>query len=591
MAGRPVIAKQTLWKPPHAGLQINWQHPQARNLRMAMFFTEYGQRRVRDIAMPGRAGILPAGMTWKGGRFGSSIQGSATAAQLGTFNTNIVMAGTGTTFECMYFHGANFASFAGVLTTTGNAGFGIDSTNKWGLDNTGTGDGATTMTVGQWYHAVIVINSAAPNNFYLNGKADGTENTSGVVNNVTYAQWIGDGFVAQPSAQYAWMRLWERALSAGEVARLYAAPFDMLMTAGNRRTMAVMAGATAGAFISGAPTFISNSALVESAQLLEPSTVQANSLVAESAQLKVATAAEIANSLIVETFAQLDAPATEQSNSLIAESVQIREPSTVQANSALAESAQMVTPSGTVPVQANSAAALPTAQVVNPVIAVQSNSLLAVTGGLAGQGGGSVIANSVLAETAAQVLAPATEQANSTVVETAAQITSTATVQANSVLTESVQVKAATAATQSNSLAAETVGQIVAPAIVQANSLLSVTGGIAGGGTVSGSGTLASNSALVHVAQLRVATIAELASALLSVTGTVFNPSAIVMGTVTLADRALHTAVIADTARMSATLADGTTNTATLADSARASATRWRWPEESTAPPSPICES
>src|SRR5579859_946850 len=107
--------------------------------------------------------------------------------------------------------------------------------------------------------------------------------------------------------------------------------------------------------------------------------------------------------------------ATEQANSALAESAaQVLAPASEQANSALAQTAALVLTSAIE--QSNSALALPTARVVDPAIAIQANSVLSVTGGLAGNGGGTLVSSSVLAETSARVLAPASAQSNTALV-------------------------------------------------------------------------------------------------------------------------------------------------------------------------------
>jgi len=297
---------------------------------------------------------------------------------------------------------------------------------------------------------------------------------------------------------------------------------------------------------SGAITFASNSALAESAQVVEPvaplvgtsvlaesaqvvapATLQANSALVESAAQVLAPATVQSNSALVESAAQVLAPATIQSNSLLAESVQIVEPlAPIQANSLLAESVQVVE-AAAANVQANSALALPTAQVVDPSIPVVSNSLLSVTGGLAGQGGGTIISNSLLAESA-QILAPATVQATSVLTETAAQIS-------------------APVALASTSSLAQSAGQLRTLATVQANSVLSVTGSSIAGG---GGPTLGPVTATVSDAPVTLATVSDAlvcvasVSDVLAVVATVSDAPVTVA---TVSDALVATAVLADT--------------------------------------------
>jgi carbonic anhydrase/acetyltransferase-like protein (isoleucine patch superfamily) len=175
--------------------------------------------------------------------------------------------------------------------------------------------------------------------------------------------------------------------------------------------LAHVAAIAPGSIVSGSATFISNSVIAESAQIIEPATIQSNSVVVESAQVVEGTT-EQSNSVVLDAPAQLVVPATIQSNSLIVESARIVESTTEQANALINSTTQ---------------------QVVAPATFI-SNSILIATGGIAGQGGGTLIANAALAETAAQLLATAQQVGNAAVAETAARILATATAQANAVL-------------------------------------------------------------------------------------------------------------------------------------------------------------
>src|SRR5258706_2983028 len=463
-----VLAQRPLWKPPTAGLAVNWAHPLSRGLASCVMMTEVGDPSVRALARPGATGTLESTNTWKTSRVGPVLVDTGTVNATNTFSSNISIPSAAISFECFYYHGASITAFAALVASSAGAyGFYINA-NASLIDNC-TGGSTTTFTVGNSYHIAMTWDGAS-GKYYTNGQPDGTV-TSGTPNfgsPAVFSQWLGDGAGDPPlGIGLAWFRLWARTLSAGEIAELYSTPFAHLIApAERRRSFAILGGSSASTIVSGSESFISNSALAESAQLVAPATIQANSLLAESVQV-LAPATVQSNSALVESAAQVLAPATVQSNSpLVETSAQLRAPATVQSNSLLAASAQVVeTTADAALVQANSALALPTAQVVDPSLPFVSNSLLADTGGLAGAGCGTLISKSLLAESA-QISAPATVQATSVLQETAAQV--------------------------------------VAPAIVQSNSLLSVTGGLAGGGAVQGGATFASSSVLVQQsAQLR----------------------------------------------------------------------------------------
>jgi hypothetical protein len=548
------------------GATLDRTHPQARGLVAFFLENEGAGKLVYDLAIPGRTSTIPAAAVWQNSVYGPQLLASTTVTQSCTFSSNPALASGAVSYEVLYLHGASIAGFAGLLMTASEgAGFAI-SNNHFNIDQGAGTSNTTALVVGTYYHEVFVVDGSGTNRYYLNGVADGTDTTSGISTTLTFTNWLGDGIAVPTSSSIVYWRLWNRALLSGEAMALFTDPFGMVaapgeaghtyavlgsrplaapspvlsaaLVAGSRPAvapfpnLAVLASPPAGGIVSGSVSFISNSVLAESAQLVAPATVQANSVLAEAAQVR--------------------APATVQSNSVLAESlVQLLAPATVQSNSLLAESVQIVeTTADLALVQANSALALPTAQVVDPSIPVQSNSVLNVTGGLAGQGGGTIIANSALAE-AAQIVAPATVQSNSALAA-AAQLRTVATPQANSVLQE-------------------TVAQVVAPAVLQSNSLLSVTGGLAGGGFVQGGVSFASSSALVQQpAQLR--TLATLqANSVLSVTPQGTGPTTIVvtdapLWATALADAPLWATALTDAPLAATGLGDAGTAATSVAD-------------------------
>jgi hypothetical protein len=95
--------------------------------------------------------------------------------------------------------------------------FCIDSTPKFDFYYSGDHLANTPLSANTWYHAVLV-NNAGNVTFYLNGSADGTA-ASGVALNLSYIgtdaiQDTLDGILDD-------VRVYNRALSAGEVKRLY----------------------------------------------------------------------------------------------------------------------------------------------------------------------------------------------------------------------------------------------------------------------------------------------------------------------------------------------------------------------------------
>lgn len=175
----------------------------------------------------------------------------------------------------------------------------------------------------------------------------------------------------------------------------------------------------------------------------------------------------------------------------------------IQANAALVGSAaQVVEPSGTIPTPANAtlalsgarvvatgpvstqanAALVETAQIVaSPPIAMQANAVLAATGGLAGQGGGIIVANAALVETAARIQATtAIVQASATLVVTGRVVTpSPVALAASSVLAlAAAQVRAAPTAVQATAALSMSRALLLVSVAIQANAVLVATGHI-----------------------------------------------------------------------------------------------------------------
>jgi hypothetical protein len=622
-------------KPSGVDLAIDWAHPLSYRLAHYYAFTEGGGI-PHSLVRRGDAISLGAAASWAETAIGPALHFTqaltswARLANTFTPTTSMVM-----TVELLARQTvANQANdFGYVFCSASAAGDGLMSVNTgllkgWDIDSSTsdipTGGSTTVVTLNLWYHVIFVCGGTA-----ANASAIYTNNTLAVTGTLTGAfttpmGWLGaDGTNTLNSwgGDVALLAVWDRALNRGEVDTLFDDPYGLVIEGSEKGTVyaalgGVLApvrpypsrqllGASASAIVSGAATFISNSTVAEAVQVVEPSggaPTQSNSLMTEAVQVVEPSGGVPAqsNSLIVEAV-QLRALATQQSNSLIGATVQqIVEPSggaPEQSNSVLVETAVRIQEPTTE--QSNSAAVETVGQLVAPAL-VQSNSLLNVTGGLASgfvQGVPTIQANSALAESA-QILEGATSQANSAIAESV-QVRTLATTQANSALVETAAQMVDAATEAANSAALETVGQVVDPSVPMASSsVLNVTGGIAGSTIVNGTATFAaasvlaltaarlvetsapteSDSALAQPAQIVARGLVALSASLFAVTGSVFNPSAIIAGdvalldtalhTVALTDSALHTVSIADVALAGDVIADTTLGTVTITDSA-----------------------
>jgi hypothetical protein len=232
-----------------------------------------------------------------------------------------------------------------------------------------------------------------------------------------------------------------------------------------------------------------NAALAQSAQVLAASVaqVQASASLAQSAQVvESSTIGVQANAALSVTggLAGQGGGTIIANAALALDTARVNAPASVQANVALVASAGILV-SGGIPTQANASlaatgriqasaavqanAALSIVGTVVVAVALQANAALATTGGLAGQGGGTVVANAALVQTAARLLGSATEQTNAVLLASAGQVLAAPTAQTNAVLIEAAQIAARAFATANAGLVAT--GVVVTPGAVHGSSL------------------------------------------------------------------------------------------------------------------------
>jgi hypothetical protein len=457
------------------------------------------------------------------------------------------------------------SDFEYIFATAAVAGDGMLLTNAtpvigWNID-TSTADVSvgSLPTLNIWLHVVYTVASTT-GTIYQNGVSVASGALTGAFTNPM--GWMGsDGTNngSQFDGDIAWLRVWDRALTAREVVGLYADPWEMVISGSEQ----VAAFAGLGGWLRIAPSAPPRAVLAVAPPVVAPFRPY---LGATTSNIVSGAATIIANSALVETAAQILSPATEQANSLIAAPAQVVEPSTNAATS-------------------------------------QSNSLLVETAAQI-RAVASEVSNSALVETSAVILAPATEQANSLLVENAQLVDPSAPTISNSLLvapSQLVEPVTSPAPEQGNSAVVQTVGTVVDPSVpLVSNSILIASGQIAGGTIVNGAATTQSNSALVQSAaqllaqvqsqsasslvqqqaQIVARGVAVLAASVLVGNGGLFGQ--IIAGDALGADTALHTATPfntaihtatgADIALMSDAGGDVTMGTATATDSAVMSA-------------------
>jgi hypothetical protein len=540
------------WIKPSGELVVDRTHPLAYGLLSAFLLTEATSTIVGDLAKPSRTSILAAGASWTQTPYGMAVVPSATAAQKNTFSDNPTSSGAPFALEMMIKHTASDAAFAALITDLTTFGMYVHA-NHIDLDGGADPDGTSTFATGSFQHCVLSWDGTNVS-YFTNGVADGTGANSGISNPAIFTGWGGDGTNPAMNNTILWFRVWDRTLNSAEAKSLYTDPFGMFVSRGDvARSFAIAsrplaglvpltlarlavapppalnlplraaAGATTSTIVSGAATMISNSALVQTAaQILAPSTSQANSLLAAPAQIvepSTNAAALQGNSLLVETAAQIVDPSV-----------------TVQANSALTESfAQIAAHNTTI----SNTLLVENAQLVDPLAPTISNSLLAAP-----------------AQLVEPVTSPAPEQGNSVLTQTVGQVVDPSVpLISNSILIASGQVAGGTitngaATMQSNSALVQTAAQLEASAPLISGSLVTVAVQLRAQAAIQG------NATLVQQAQIVANGLAVLAVSVLVANGAPFNPAAIIPGDVALMDSALHTATLADTALHTVAIAD-----------------------------------
>lgn len=176
---------------------------------------------------------------WSGGGFGSLI-GS------GNFSVSLWVRPTTTTREVLIGDWNNLGSSQSF--TLEQSGFTLPA-NVFGTNISTGGAGTylqstTTYTLGQWYHLVVVRGSI--NRFlYVNGRQEAVDAqlSYGTGNTLTMGR-AGAYNGIYTTSSIANVAIWNRALTAGEVAQLYAEPYALMRASYVKRLNSVAAAAT-----------------------------------------------------------------------------------------------------------------------------------------------------------------------------------------------------------------------------------------------------------------------------------------------------------------------------------------------------------
>jgi hypothetical protein len=221
-----------LLQKPLLGVPVNWSHPLARGLVGCWLMNEGGGNKIYNLSGNRNAGTFVGDTQWAPGKFGSCLSFDGTGDYV-TTNKDIIGTESFTISAWIYLKSS--AATMGIVESaeTGAPGFvaGLITGNlflrvarravEW------LATGATILPLNTWVFVACTYNGTAGNTtvVYLNGRTDGNNYdtdifTSGNLYIGIYRNSYFNGYIDD-------VMIFNRALTAQEVAQLYREPFCM----------------------------------------------------------------------------------------------------------------------------------------------------------------------------------------------------------------------------------------------------------------------------------------------------------------------------------------------------------------------------
>lgn len=224
--------RRWIQKPP-LGVKINWFHPLARGLVACWLMNEDGGNKIYDLSGNQNNGTLYGDTKKVPGKFGSCLSFDGVGDYIATTPVPFGNDNSLTFSAWIYLTGADFHVGTIVCKEGGYSGaadFRVYANYELYLVNssiTNIGHNNTSLLQNIWYHAVVTYDGTNYA-FYLNGIPDG----SGVnVQDFTYKyiDAIGHFYSAYQefNGKIDNVMIFNRALTASEVTKLYREPFAM----------------------------------------------------------------------------------------------------------------------------------------------------------------------------------------------------------------------------------------------------------------------------------------------------------------------------------------------------------------------------
>ena len=226
-------------KPVH-GSQINFGHPSASGLIGCWLFNEGGGTQVADLSEHRNHGILSGtSPSWSPGNYGPSVllPGTDEHILITDTNGNLDFEGANESFTVIVWINpyalSTYQSLVWIQDENDDMWRVLiwnDGTIKASLNAIDFGS-TSTVSTGIWQQVAVVFDKSGNGQIYIDGQPSGTPVTLGgevlsLTTNEIYVGYTETGTFPY-NGQTNHLMIWDKALSAGEIAQLYADPFCM----------------------------------------------------------------------------------------------------------------------------------------------------------------------------------------------------------------------------------------------------------------------------------------------------------------------------------------------------------------------------
>ena len=232
-----------LLQKPLLGVPVNWSHPLARGLVCCWLMNEGGGNKIYDLSGNGNTGSFYGDTKWTPGKFGSALSFDGTEDYVNVSDSNSLDIGTTNNLTISLWVKVNSFAVAGGLVSkaTGTGSTALDyrisilteSRFSFYVGAYTYINSYITRNTNQWYHVVGVWRGSFPIDIYVNGiKDNGTSNGSTKNAANTGSLYIGSTYTSSSSFNGTIddVMIFNRALTASEIAQLYREPFAMFDT-------------------------------------------------------------------------------------------------------------------------------------------------------------------------------------------------------------------------------------------------------------------------------------------------------------------------------------------------------------------------